>query len=179
MNGARTVPRASPVGRAGPVPFGRRRPFPAGPGGLSSGWWPGAFAIAAGSGVVAIAAAVAGTAFASTDQLRRHARRVGNAGADDLDPLQLGPGAFLGRGHGHDGDALDLELGLGFEHVAGLGAMGEQVSLQDPPWLSGARGAPSPRAVRSPARQLDLDASGHTPTLPERGGARTVDCGSN
>jgi hypothetical protein len=128
------------------------RPFPAGAGGVPAILRPGAFALAARSPILAIAPTVAGSAVGPADQLGRDAWAVNPAGAEDLDALGLGPAALLGCEHRHDGDALDLELGLGPEDVARLGAPGQQATLHHAPWLPGAGRAPRPGTVWSRAR---------------------------
>jgi hypothetical protein len=90
------------------------RAFPAGPGAITA-------ALRSPAPVFAVTSAFPGAAVAATDQLGRDPGSVRTSRADDLDPLGFGSGALLGRDHGNDGDALDLELGLGLEHVAGLG----------------------------------------------------------
>ena len=124
--------------------------------------------IPARPGVVPIPSALARAAVAAPDQLGGHTRPFGTARAEDLDPLRISPGGLLGSQHGHNGDAIDLKLGLGPENVAGLGALREQPSVEDPFWLPSTGGPPGPRAVGSRACQLDLYATGHALTLLER-----------
>jgi hypothetical protein len=103
------------------------------------------------------------------------ARRAGEAGRDtgcrrpgrpdDLEALRLGP-LFLAREHGHDGDALDLELGVDPQHVARFGSLGEQVAVKHAPGLEGPSGPPGPAAIRPRASQLDVNPAGHALNLP-------------
>jgi hypothetical protein len=60
-----------------------------------------------------VAATVAGPPVATPHQLGRDRRPRGAARAQNLYALRLGPAALSGRQHRHDGDAVDLELGLG------------------------------------------------------------------
>jgi hypothetical protein len=120
------------------------RPFPAGASGVTAILRPGSFALAARSPIVAIAPAVAGPAVGTAHQLGRDTRPVAPTGAQELDALGLGPAALLGCQDRHDGDAFDLELGLGPENVAGLGFPGKQTAVHHTPWLSGASGTPGP-----------------------------------
>ena len=57
-----------------------------------------------------------------------------------------------------------------------LAPPGQQTAVQHTPWFPGPGGAPGPGAVGSRARQLDLDAAGHAPTLPERQPGRARHC---
>ena len=64
--------------------------------------------------------------------------------------IRCGSGRVLSLGaeHRHDGDALDLELGLGLEHVAGLGAAGREGRRRE---RRAARRAPAARHVHEPS----------------------------
>ena len=69
--------------------------------------------------------------------------------------------AGLGGAQREDRDALDVDLGLGPEDVADLGAVGHERGLDDAAGLLGPSGAPRPGTIAAITRQLDLDPAGH------------------
>jgi hypothetical protein len=77
-----------------------------------------------------------------------------------LEPRGLLPAASPTR-DGQDGDALDLEFGFGLDDVTDLRITRQDVAVDHSLGLSGAGGAPRPRAIGARARQLDLDPTGH------------------
>ena len=79
---------------------------------------------------------------------------------DDFESLRLRT-LLLGREHLDDGDALDLELGLGPHDVARLRARIEELGVKRALGLLGSRGPPCPGPVVAGAGQLDVDPAGH------------------
>jgi hypothetical protein len=109
--------------------------------------------------VVAVAPPVRGPAIAAPDELRGDTRR--HRRGDELDALGLGALLLLGSEDRHDGDALDLEIGLGPQHVTGLGSRMQQLTVDHAPRLHRAGGPPRPRAVRARAGEFDVDPASH------------------
>ena len=105
--------------------------------------------------------------------------------ADQLDALGLLAGA-LRRQHGDDGDAVDVEVGVGAQDVADLGAAGQQVAFDHALAAHGRRrratsrcrpGARSSAPVRSSGTWLatvPATATGRPPLPPGRAGFATV-----
>jgi hypothetical protein len=86
---------------------------------------------------------------------RHPARRAVSSGTDDLDAIgaaRADNGAR--REHGGHGDAFEVEVGVGAQDVAHLGALGEQRRLDDTLGLARSRGAnaapPTPWGGRAP-----------------------------
>jgi hypothetical protein len=112
----------------------------------------GLVTLVAGSGVIAVPPPFSRTGSPTTgasNQLRCHTRVVGPARAENLDPLGFRPGDLFGDEHRHDRDAIDLELRLGLENVAGFGSGLEESPVENATGLAGSGGAPRPRAVWS------------------------------
>ena len=78
-----------------------------------------------------------------------------------FEALRLGPLLLLGGQHGHDGDALDLELGVDPHHVAGLGIGRQEGAVKDAPGLERPGGTPRPAAIGPRTGQLDIDPACH------------------
>ena len=66
---------------------------------------------------------------------------------------------LLDRGHREDGQPVELDVGLGTEHVSHGGIGGEEGAVDDPARLAGAGGAPRPATVRAAAGEFDVDPS--------------------
>jgi hypothetical protein len=145
----------------------RTRAFPPGPACIATGRRTASVTLAARASVVAVSPVITRAALRSADKLRRHSGSIGSSRADYLNSLRLtAPISFRG-GHRYDRDALELEVGFGFQYVPRLGSVVQQASLQNPTWLPRASRPPGPRPIRSGAGQLDLDTSGHALTLLE------------
>ena len=82
-------------------------------------------------------------------------------GADQFEAFDRVSLGRLGRGQRDDLGAINGELGLGPEHVADLGSLGEQRGGQNALGLLGTRGAPGKRAVTTVAGDLDVDSRCH------------------
>ena len=160
--------------------LGARRPLPGlAPGPLATGVGPGttsgpvgavaavagpaavtvgtALAVTAGPAVVAVALAPGPLALGHQGLRHRFERR---RGGQQLDALGFLAGA-LGRQHRDDGDAVDVEVGLGPQHVADLGARREQAAVDHTTRFAGAGRPPRPVPVGARARQLEFDPPGH------------------
>ena len=103
--------------------------------------------------------------------------------ADELDALGRGlAAAGLWREHLGDEDAVNLELSVDAQHISCSGALWQQAAIQHAFRLFRSCGAPCPRAVVTPAGQLDFEATAHGAFTNTRGrvvlGARAtaLDC---
>jgi len=76
---------------------------------------------------------------------------------EGLDLVHLG----AGLDDREDLDAVDVELGIGLDDVAGLAPRRENRTVEDTLGLTRAGGSPRPGAVGARTRQLDLDPAGH------------------
>jgi hypothetical protein len=94
-------------------------------------------------------------------QAGRDPRGGGTGRSDDLQPFRFGPLLLLGRQHGHDADAVDLELGVDPNHIARLGAGGQQRAVENTAGFERPGGAPGPAAIGLRAGQLDVDTACH------------------
>src|SRR2546426_1208961 len=167
------------LGRGGPVappllPLGPPRPLA--PGTFGKGGASRLVAGAAGSGSVTAVSAIPVTAV-STIPVTAIApdERGGDAllrpaGAQQLEPLRLTPAIGLGRKDRGDEDAIHLEVGVGPHHVADLGAVVEEGTVQHALGLTGPGGAPRPGPVFSLTGELDLDPACHPPRSTYRSG---------
>src|SRR5262245_44315527 len=93
------------------------------------------------------------------DECLRH-RLETRPGAEEFEALRFLAGTLRGQ-HGDDRDAVDVEIGVGPQDVAGLGPARQQRTVEEAPGLTCPGGAPRPRAVGARARQLDFDPAGH------------------
>ena len=82
-----------------------------------------------------------------------HIRLVA-ARADDLHPLGLATRP-LGRQHGRDGDAIDVDIRLGSNDVAHSDSRGKELPVENSLGVAGAGGAPGPGSVRALAGEFD------------------------
>jgi hypothetical protein len=94
------------------------------------------------------------TAFALRGELGRHKRLV-TTSTDDLEELGLLAGGLRSQ-HPHNFDPVHEKLGVGPQHLAHLGACGEERAVELALRLAGACGPPGPRTVGAAAREFDL-----------------------
>lgn len=81
--------------------------------------------------------------------------------ADDLEALRFDSLVALGWQDGYDGDALDVEVGVGTDHITDLGAVVEQRTVEVAFRLLGSGGTPGPRAIITATRQFNFDPARH------------------
>ncbi len=101
---------------------------------------------------------VASVALAPGNELACHEWSVVPFGSDDLDGLGQRSGA-LGGEDGEDGDAVDVEVGIGANDITDLRTHVQQRSVQLAFRESGARSTPRPGAVAPIAGKFDLNPS--------------------
>jgi hypothetical protein len=88
-----------------------------------------------------------------------------------LNAVGVGFGAGTRGFHRNHGDALDAELGLGPDDIAGLGAAVEQAGIKGASRVEGARCPPGPSAIGPRAGQLYLYAASHRTKVQLPGGS--------
>ena len=116
--------------------------------------------------ITAVLAAISVTALAARTALvgtlgellgHRFERLVAADDGEGLDLVHLG----AGLNDRQDLDAVDVELGIDLDDVAGLATRRENRSIEDTLGLARAGCSPRPGAVGARTRQLDLDPAGH------------------
>jgi hypothetical protein len=76
-------------------------------------------------------------------------RGLGPDRTQHLYAVRLAPLVRLRRGHGDDLDSFELEVRLGTQNVARLGAVVEHRTVEEPLRLTRADDSPRPRSVRA------------------------------
>src|SRR5581483_2749720 len=97
----------------------------------------------------------------ATHQRRRDEIVVAARAAQHFDALGLVASLRLDGRERHDRDAVEIEVGVGAQHVADLRATGNERGVDHTAGFAGTRGAPRPRSVTAVAGELDVDPARH------------------
>jgi hypothetical protein len=121
------------------------------------------------TGAVEKVAAVTAVATPFGDEHGGHGRD-GLGRSEQLDATSLGR-LFFRRQNGQDRDPVYLDFRLHAQDISHLGAVGEDLAVDDPFGLPGPRGAPGVAPVAPGAGQFDVETIRHAPVkLPSAAG---------